>query len=336
MKLVSFTTILVLIVSLLISCSESEDDLPKEIKSGILLEINPEFNCYVDENGNHYYSNIFKSKNDTSVYRLKVESGINYHIYSSQSTVQSSHIEMILFNQEMDTITWSSLHQDGHRILYQSNQSGEVYLQVFIKGPITESLAYDLYFEAIQSNSLSFAGYNWESTGLWEKESENTIKFHCNNTLKYRWIRLNEEFQDSPDISFTVKSLDKIEFNSLGFVIAGSQSMLNWGDYQHELPNDGYFFNMMNEQQFAVFDMQGDGISFSYGELNIPDLDLQEGINFRISYSTDSHSPHYVVSVNNVFVKAFSTTYVQKFYLVVEDNGKGEIVFANFNVEPMK
>ena len=336
MKLVTSITILGLFVFLLISCSKNEDDLPKEIKSGIFLEINPEFNSYVSENGNHFYSHIFESKNDTTIYRLKVESGVNYHIYSLQPEVQNSHIEMVLFNQEMDTITWSSLHHDGHRILYQSNQTGEVYLQVFIKGPVTESLAYNLYFEAIQPMPISFAGYNWESTGLWEKESETTIKFHCNNTLKYRWIRLNEDFQDSPDISFTVKSSDKNEFNAFGFVIAGSSSLLNWGDYQQELPNDGYFFNMMNEQQFTVMDMQGDGISFSYGELNITDIDLQKGINFQISYTTNSHYPHYVVYINNVFVKAFSTTYVQKFYLVVEDNGKGEIVFANFNVDPMK
>ena len=318
-----------LISIFLFSCNKKDDGLPEEIKSGILLEIDPEFNCYVGENGNHFYSHAFESKNDTTLYRLVVESGVNYHIYSAQPSVLNSHIEMILFNQNMDTISWSSHHQDGHRILYQSNKSGEVYLKVFIKGPVTESLVYNLYFEAIKSNFIDFAGYNWESTGLWVKESESTMRFHCNNTLKYRWIRLNEDFQNSPEISFTVKSNGKNDFNSFGFVLAGSSRLLKWGDYQEELPDDGYFFNLTSENQYSVFDLMGDGISFSYGELNIPDLDLKKGIHFRIMYYTESHSPHYALYINNLHVKGFATTYVQKFYIVVDDKGTGEMIIED-------
>ena len=70
-----------IITYLFFSCNKKDDDLPEDLKTGIYLEIDPEYNSYVSEGGKHYYSNAFGRKNDTAVYRISVERGTKYQLY---------------------------------------------------------------------------------------------------------------------------------------------------------------------------------------------------------------------------------------------------------------
>ena len=54
MKTIKFFVFVCAISCLFVSCNN--DDLPSELEKGIYLQIDPTYNSYVAENGNHYPS----------------------------------------------------------------------------------------------------------------------------------------------------------------------------------------------------------------------------------------------------------------------------------------
>ena len=332
MKTINHFLFAVIIACLFISCDKN-GDLPDDLEKGIFLEINPEFNSYVHKNGNHFYAGIFESKNDTVLFRLKVEKGGKYHLFCVQPSLQSHPIDMVLFNTQLDTLTAGMFYEDSRKIYYESGFSGDVFLKLFIRGATSESLIYNLYFEKKGTTKISFAGYNWEYTGFWEKGTGETLKLKSGDARKYRWIRMASNLTGNPNISFTIKSDTKTEVKPLGFVLAGSSNLLYWGDYKEELPDEGFFFNIQNNDGYSVFNIAKTGIAFEYGDLTTAKINLKDGVRIRIVYDKSGFYPAYWIYVNDVYVRYLGTGEINRFYIAVEERGPGEITVENFKIE---
>ena len=165
-----FCLFLVAISFLALSCQkEKVDPIPEPVlDEGILLEINEGENFYIGETGNHFYSNSISHENDSTLYKLKIKTGVKYHIYCLKPDFKESYIKMVLLNSEREIIS-ESTNQDGKvEIFFTPSVDENLYLVVTIGFDVIKPIEYNLYFEELTPADLSFVGYNWETSGNWK------------------------------------------------------------------------------------------------------------------------------------------------------------------------
>ena len=192
----------------------------KTLKEGQLLEIDPEFNCYVSDNGNHYYSDSFNNVHEKKIYRLSVKNAEQYTISFSQPDESfSPDIKMVLVNSMNDTLAISSTLFSSPRIFFESWNDEVVYLFVYSTDPDKIATNYNLYFESIEYKSLDFAGYHWNYTSNWQISGTDTLIYKNIDSHQFRLIGLDPIIADiRPQISFSVKSSEKNDLISFGFI----------------------------------------------------------------------------------------------------------------------
>lgn len=327
MKIVRVFLSVILISILFYSCKK--DNNGQDSKDGILLEINPASNCYIDQNDNHFYANVFSGMEDADQYRIAVKKGIKYRILCTQPNVDNATIEMVLLNYNRDTITYSHNYRGTPKIFFNSSSDNQLYLSVFPSGTYHESLDYRLYFEVADPTPVSFIDMNCDYNGYWQVEDPGTLKFTNIDARTFRWFRFNWSFQNNPGISFTLKSPTKTELPSFGFVFNGSAELLQWSEYKEELPEHSTFFNIVGNEDFKLMYFYDYSIGFDYGNIDPYNIDLLNGVDITINYDNNSYS----IYLNNAFLYNRSSAFMNRFYLVVEDLGYDEFIFENFKIE---
>jgi hypothetical protein len=331
MRILRGIMFVIFLVSIIFSCNKDEiDDTQND--NGILLEIEPNNISYIGENDNHYYSNAFIRNDDIHTYRLKVDSGIKYHIFCVQPDLEYSNIAIALLDSNRDTIMVST-HPINPKIVFESNTSNELFLSVYLKGPYINSLSYNVYFEKAESLPLDFLNYEWEYTGNWKIVNNETLKFTNIDARRFRWIRLDSSFDNHPNVSFKVTSLTNTVVPSFGFICGGSSRLQYGGDFLEELPDNGIFFNITDNKSYRILNIEGTGIGYDYGNLEIPNLNLLEGVKINLIYIVNGNYSHYSLSINDVFIQNIDSNIMNKFFLVIEDRGFNDIIFENLKIE---
>lgn len=331
MKSISFIVMLCAIVCFSLSCEKDcPDPSAKDENPRVLLEIKPNQNTYIAEDGNRFYTKVFTSKNDTNLYRLKVNKGEKYHLYCIQPDLKyTPGIKMVLFNTDNDTISYSRNDTGKSELFFTSSYTGEVNLTVYLNSKYNETLSYNLYFESNKPLAMRFMNLNWETTGDWRIVNAQTLEFRNYDSREYRWIRLNLPVADNLNVQFRIKSSGKITLPSLGFIVNASSELMYWGDYQEELPQKGEFLNIVNNEEYKVLHLNGPGIGFNYGTFSLPIIDMNTGVNIWLK-PTNSYT---TVLVNNVETGNLPAAIANYFYLVIEDIGFETITFENITLE---
>ncbi len=332
MKIIKSIFLLV-ISGVFTSCSKDDiDSLLKNHKS-IPLEINTDFNTYQSPEGDNFYRNAFSDKHDKHVYKLPLEAGEKYHVFCIQKDLLITNIEMHLLNSKMDTISKSQLINNVSEIFFTANKTDDYYLITKLSGDFNQQLAYNIYFESCAPVNYSFFGKNWSGTGKWTRLNENAISFKGHDTEMMRWLKLNRDLPEFPEINFNLKSDSKTSMPSIGFVFNASENMMNWGDFQEKLPKAGVCFNIQSNSTYRKMTFENGVMSFQYGEIDIPNLDLQLGVNVKIIYDYPFDR---LVYLNNTLVGSISNVKNHKFFLVIEDFEYDEIRIENLQLRNSK
>ena len=327
MKSFKFFLIIANMACLTFSCHKDETTLEKPV----MLEIDEGQTSYIGQNGNHFYANIFSDKNDSNIYRLKVKAGVKYHLICTKPDQLYAYIRLVLSNSKEKVIHSSETYEGrpvGGKpdIIFTSADDDELYLKVINYGPFSESLNYNLYFEKCTTTNFNFSGYTWESTGAWKIINPETLEFTCSDSREFRWIRLNSTIPDNAEFSLTMKSTTKTELPTFGFIYNGSYELSNWGDYNEELPATGSFYNFYEPNTIRTINLYGDAASFNYQEIDLQNIDMRNGVVFRIS-------PTQVIVNSTVIPQCINLGVNKPFYFVIEDDGFDKITFENFQLK---
>ncbi len=329
MKTMNLFLILFVITGLSFSCKKDKTDDETESGKGILLEIASNQNTYVAANGARFYTDALLSKNDTNLYRLKVNKGSKYHIFCIQPDVLYSGLKMILYNSKMEVISDTIQYNGKPELFFTPGVTGDIYLSVFTPKSYNESLSYNLYFELCKPIALNFMNYNWKYMGDWKVVNSKTLSFKSSDSREFRWIRLNSVVSDQMKLSFTLKSAVKTDLPSFGIVYKGSPDMMNWGDYQEELPAKGEFINISDYENYRILHLNGTSIAFEYGSITMPKPDLKNGVSIAVT----SGQYTYTVYMNNVPAGYIRSNILNTFYLLIEDIGSDQITIENLKLE---
>jgi len=331
MKTIRFIVMLCAIVCFYISCKKDcPDPSAKEEKPRVLLEIKSNQNSYMAEDGTRFYTKAFTSKNDTNLYRLKVNKGEKYHLYCIQPDLKyTPGIKMVLFNTDNDTISYSRNDTGRSELFFTSSYTGEVNLTVYLQSNYNETLSYNLYFESNKTLALKFLNLNWQTAGDWRIVNSQTLEFKGYDSREYRWIRLYLPVADNVSVQFRIKSSGKKTLPSFGFIVNGSSELMYWGDYQEELPQKGEFLNIVDNEGYKVLHLNGSGIGFNYGTFSLPIIDMNGGVNIWLK-PTNSYG---TVLINNVEAGNLPAAIMNYFYLVIEDTGFDTVTFENISFE---
>lgn len=330
----SIRTLFIAVLALLfLSCNKDDDNIEPEEQKGILIEIEAGNSSYIADDGKHFYSNTFLSKNDTNLYRLPLEAGEKYAIWCTQANQLYSNIEMVLLNSNFDTITFSRIEEGKPEIFFDSNSTDELYLSVYLKGNYNESLAYKLFFEKSKALPLTFMEYEWHYTGNWQVVDNETLKLTNNDAQKFRWVRLDSSPVEKANISFTIKSATLKELPSFGFIGNGSTKRLFWSEFKEELPESGEFFHLMSPNRYRIIHMNKTEMWFDYGDFALPAYNLSEGVSVRLSYREGGIYESYSVFLNDTEIGTFKTQLMNKFYLVFEELGFDDIIINDLKIE---
>jgi hypothetical protein len=313
---------------LLVSCRKENDDPSPDpdLDGGILLEIKPDQNSYISENNNRFYTNVFSHKNDSNLYHLKVKSGVKYRMFCTQPDLTYTSIKMVLLTSKRDTISISRNEEGRSEIYFEPSVPDDLYLLVYLKSSINETLKYNLYFEELTPAALNFMNLNWQTTGNWQVINSQTLEFNGSDSRKFRWIRLNSIISDNQDISFTIKSATRAKLPSFGIILSGSSELVNWGEYKEQLPQLGTLFNFTDNESYRIIHLGGTGMSFDYGTMTVPNMNINSGVNITIEHP---YPPNKSVFINNIGLYSINPASMNKFYLVIEDKGFDKIVFEN-------
>lgn len=324
---------LLAIAAVVASCSKDDIDSLLKNHQSIPLEINTDFNTYQSPDGDNFYRNAFSDKNDMHVYKLSLEAGKKYHVFCIQKNLLITNMEMYLLNSEMDTISKSQMLNNIPEIFFTANKTTDYYLITKLNGDFNQQLSYNIYFESCAPVNYSFFGKNWSGTGKWTGLNETAISFKGHDTGMMRWLKLDSDLPEFPEIVFTLKSDTKTSMPSIGFVFNASENMMNWGDFQEKLPQSGVCFNIQTNSTYRKITFENGGMGFQYGEIDIPNLDLQSGVNVKIIYDYPFNR---LVYINNTPVGYVSNVKNHKFFLIIEDFGHDEIRIENLQMKNSK
>ena len=316
---------------ILVSC-EKDEVLPipiplPDLEGGIILEIKPGQNSYISGNNDRFYTNVFSHKNDSDLYHLKVKPGVKYNLFCFQPGIPYSNLKMVLLTSKRDTISMSTYETGLCEIFFEPSVPEDLYLFVYLKSSVNETLKYNLYFEELVPEKLDFMNLKWETTGNWQVDSQK-LEFIGTGSRKFRWIRLETVISDNHDVSFAIKSDTKTVLPSFGIILSGSSELLNFLDYKEQLPRQGTFVVFTDNQNFRIFNLFGNGVGFEYRTMIVPNLNLKTGVNITINHD---YPPNKSVFINDVGLYSIYYGSMNKFYLVVEDKDFERIVFDNFS-----
>ncbi len=332
MKTFTKLFLLSLVLIIITSCSKEDEQSNSTLDNAILLEINPEYGCYVAENGDHFYYDALLSINDSNLYKLDVEAGKKYHFICTQPGLHYTNLQMLLLNSEMDTISISYRKEGIPHIYFEPSSNDYLYLTVSTGYEYNESLSYNLYFEVFDPVSTDFNGYPVEYYGPWQITGANSLKFTKIDTRGFRWFRFNTSL-DNPDVSFTLKATQNSDIPSFGFLFDGSTDLLTWSDYRYELPDFGTFFNILDNQTFRIYNIKGSSIGFDSGSYSVPDIDMINGVNINLLFHDYGSHYTYEIILNGTSIQELSIESINTFYLVTQDLDYGDILFENIQFE---
>lgn len=320
---------------ILFSCQEHEDEpvpvpLP-DLEGGIPLEIKTGQKTYISENNDRFYANVFSHKNDSDLYHLKVKPGVKYNLFCSQPGIPYSNLKMVLLTSKRDTISISTYVSGLCEIFFEPSVPDDLYLFVYLKSSVNETLKYNLYFEELVPAKLNFMNLKWETTGNWQVNDSLTLSFIGSGSRKFRWLRLDSFISDNNDISFTIKSDTKTNLPSFGIILSGSTEQVSMGDYKEQLPQKGTFLVFTDNQNYRIIKLFSNGMAFEYYTISLPNLNLKTGVNIKINHDNPLYK---YVLINNVAITGYvidNYYSLNKFYLVVEDKDFEKIVFDKFS-----
>lgn len=314
------------------SCKKCELDLSKpDKKESILLKIDETENSYVDQNGNPFYSGVFKSIQDTILFKVPMEAGVKYQIYCSRSE-PIYDVQMYLLDSNLDTISKALFYPPYlTEMFFIPANSDNYYVGLKLSDSYNQDLRYKLYFEKIEENNFSFCEKNWEGLGHWESTDEQTIKYNCSESQNIKWLRLIQAIKPNSKISFTVRA-DTNNIPSVGFAFAETYELLESGRFQEKLPRQGSYFNFNDTTSFRMAYIGKEFTDgYIYAFLDAKNVNPKEGIKFEI---VPIENAHYRIYINNKPLNyTFATYSYTRFYLIIEDISQSDVYFENFKIE---
>lgn len=295
------------------------------------MEMNDAENSYVDQNGNHFYSDAFKSIQDTILFKVPMEEGVKYQIYCSRSE-PIYDVQMYLLNSDLDTISKALFYPPYlTEMFFIPANSDNYYVSLKLSDSYNQDLRFKIYFEKIEENSYSFCEKSWEGLGHWESINEQTIKYNCSESQNIKWLRLIQAIKPNSKISFTIRS-DSNNIPSVGFAFAETYELVERGRFQEKLPRQGSYFNFNDTTSFRMAYI-GKGFTDGYisAILYAGDVNPKEGIRFDI---VRIENDHYKIYINNKPLNYTFLTYsYNRFYLIIEDISENNVYFENFKIE---
>ncbi len=315
------------------SCVECEPETNNTERKSILLEINDAANCYVNDDGNNYFSGAFTSIQDTLLFKVPMEIGAKYQIYFTHSE-PIYDIQMYLLNSELDTISQARFYPPYlTEMFYVPAKTADYYIGLKLSDSYNQDLRFKLYFEKFKESNYSFCEKNWEGVGHWEKQNEKSIKYLSSDSKNIKWLRLLHSITPNSKISFIVRS-ETNTIPSVGFAFAQNYHLIERGQFQEKLPAEGSYFNFNDTTSFRMMYIRN-GLSDGYifASLDLENIDPKNGIKFEIVPADPTHKQVYIN--NNPTDYTLLTEYYSRFYLIIDDISQNDITFEDFKIEEM-
>ena len=318
---------------LLFACGkDDEKDQPTlHIEDSITLRIDRDYNCYVADNNDQYYSGTI-NPNEIQLFRLHVQAGVRYQLASTQPISNASLIKMTLLEQSLDTLETSFRNGRCSSLFFTAENDRD--LLVAVQSSVSETVDYKLYYEIRNPRTMIFANEQLDYIGNWQESGPGQLTYTNIDICQFRWLRLHTNGESHLRISFTLKAPKRQNLPSMGFICDGSPQLHQlFSEYQDILPRQGTFFNIENNQSYTVARIYEDFSSYDHGTFEAPDMDIKNGVKITVSYENSENQRNCSVYINDALVSDFYPFPLWYVYIILEDWDFDTYTIEDFTVE---
>lgn len=315
----------VLSVILIQSCQK--DSIKSSIKNSVSqsLAIDETAHCFINENGKRYIENTLLSQQDSLVFELKMNKGIEYRISTSQPNTLINQTRLTLVNIEGDTLT-ESLNESYSKsvIVVEAPQTSNYYVIVQLAKRTNPKFTFRLFFEELVDNEISFANKDWEVNGEWEVQKTNTAALKNSDSRIYRHLKLSNPLAGNPDVSFVIQCSNNEP--NFGFIMDASERFMEFSEYFYELTNSGYaFLAFKKDLNYSIIELFPGSMSLQWGSIEDLNFNFSTGIKVDLKFENNQ----YWIYLNNTQLQQIKGN-LNNFHILTEDCGDGITTIKDF------
>lgn len=333
MKFKIILSLILLPILFFTSCKEENEDFTEDVETSNgypNIRIDSLKYSYISSENNYFYDGIFKSREHSLSYNLKLQENRKYRISSSREFYDKSNIKLFLYSGSY-AITHSEDY-DGNEVLYfNSSNYQNLVLKAKLQDDVNISLDYKLYFEEMSYDTLNFSNYQFSYYGHFTDSVSDTCKYYPSESMWYRWLRLNDDISSSKKtISYSFKLDNSDSKQDFGFVISGEAQLSSDNDFENNLPN-GYTF-IVEENNYKILKIETASVQVLEEGVLTQNIDYSQAIDIEIK-ENDQTPENKEIYINNNLVSYIVCDDFNYFYILFSDKADSKVNIFNFNIE---